>query len=79
MGRYAEFYRSENCLIPEHKQEEFEHRVKQLFNAGGMMELDDICFQGKKATLIRPVELHDFPRQHSLPSVPCSITSFTLR
>ena len=48
MGRYAEFYRSENCLIPEHKQEEFEHRVKQLFNAGGMMELDDICFQGKK-------------------------------
>ena len=23
------------------------------------MELDDICFQGKKATLIRPVELHE--------------------
>ena len=59
MGRFAEFYRAEDCHIPEHKQEEFEHRVKQLFNAGGMMELDYICFNGKKATLIRPVELHE--------------------
>ena len=59
MGTFAQFYKTENALIPANKREEFAERVEKLFQAGGMMDVETVNIKGRYFELLRGVAVHD--------------------
>lgn len=60
MGSFAWLLRKEGVGIPDEKKEEFKDRLEKLFQAGGMMEVEEIELCGKKAVTIHKASMHDY-------------------
>lgn len=59
MGTFAGLLRKKGAGIPDEKKEEFKDRVEKLFQAGGMMEVEQIELCGKKAVTIQKTSMHE--------------------
>lgn len=55
MGTFAELLQKEGTGIQEEQKEEFKNRIEKLFQAGGMMELENIQLYGKKVVTMKKV------------------------
>lgn len=60
MGMFAGLLKEDGAEIPEDKREEFEQRVEKLFQAGGMMEMENIQLSGRRVAVIKKAAMHEY-------------------
>lgn len=60
MGTFASLFRKSGVGVPEEKKEEFRNSIEKLFQAGGMMEMEQVQLCGKKAVTIKKASMHDY-------------------
>lgn len=60
MGTFAKLLKADGATIPDSKKKEFEERVEQLFQAGGMMEMKHIQLCGKTVHTIVKASMHEY-------------------
>lgn len=57
MGTFARSFKTNESKVPEQKKEEFMNRIEKLYQAGGMMKIEEVQLYGKCIQLIRKVKM----------------------
>lgn len=60
MGTFASLLQKTGAEIREVQKEEFRKRIEKLFQAGGMMELENVQLYGKKVVTMKKATMHDY-------------------
>ena len=60
MGTFASLLQKTGAEIREVQKEEFRKRIEKLFQAGGMMELENVQLDGKKVVTMKKASMHDY-------------------
>ena len=59
MGTFVKLFRDSESIIPESRKEEFIERIEKIYQAGGMMEVEDVVLYRQRLTLIRKPKMDD--------------------
>lgn len=60
MGTFASLLQKTGAEIREVQKEQFRKRIEKLFQAGGMMELENVQLYGKKVVTMKKATMHDY-------------------
>lgn len=60
MGTFVALLKKAGAEIRDEQKEEFRSSIEELFQTGGMMELEYIQLCGKKAVTMKKVSMHDY-------------------
>lgn len=60
MGTFVSLLQKTGTEIREEQKEEFRERIEKLFQADGMMELENIQLYGKKVVTMKKAAMHDY-------------------